>query len=97
MDAMSQTGMSYQIPLSGRMSFELTWSDPSVNLDLYLVSPDCRDLYPLNQCAVIARSTNTSGTREEVSKNVISNETLKFFIDNRSQASQTPAGRFAIE
>ena len=79
------------------MSFELTWQDPSVNLDLYLVSADCLELYPLERCGVIARSTNSSGTREEVSKNVIANETIKFFIDNRSQAQQTPAGRFAIE
>jgi hypothetical protein len=84
-------------PLSGRLTVELTWGDSEVNLDLYLTSPDCNQLYPLARCAIISRSVATSGTREEVSKMVIAGESIAFHVDNRSQQTQGAALRLAIE
>jgi hypothetical protein len=95
---MSSAGISFQgVPRSGRLTVELTWDDPAVNLDLYLTSPSCGTLYPLSNCAIIERSVASTGTREVVSKSVIQGETIMFHIDNRSPVNKAAAYRVAIE
>lgn len=96
--AMSSASISYQqIPRSGRLTVELTWDDPNINLDLYLTSPACGTLYPLANCAIIQRSVAATGTRELVSKTVVAGETIMFHVDNRSPVNHTAGYRVAIE
>jgi uncharacterized protein YfaP (DUF2135 family) len=95
---MSSASISYQeVPRSGRLTVELTWGDPNINLDLYLTSPGCTTLYPLANCAIIDRSVAATGTREVVSKSVIAGETIMFHVDNRSPMNHAAGYRVAIE
>lgn len=95
--AMYAPRISYQAPRSGRMTLEVSWADPAVNLDLYMTSTGCLELHPIANCGIIERSISTTGTREQVSRGVLEGENLTFYVDNRSNVNQAADVRFAIE
>ena len=70
-----------QVPRAGAMTVSLTWSDPSVDLDLYLAPTSCTTLYPIASCGILAAATSTS-TTETLNRNVASNENFAIFVDN---------------
>lgn len=90
---LSAPRFGYQAPRSGRMTLEVSWGNPDVNIDLYM-TPSCPEL---TNCGILERSTATTGTRERVSRSVIEGEHLTFFVDNRSAMNEAIAVRFAIE
>lgn len=70
------------IPRSGNMTLRLTWSDAAVDLDLYLSQAGCMQLYPLNNCGILAASDGSAGTQETILRTVSVGESFQIWIDN---------------
>lgn len=66
---------------SGNLQATLSWSDSSIDLDLYLTSSSCNS-YPPSNCTIIDQGNRSTGTSERVSKNVARGETVKLWVDN---------------
>jgi hypothetical protein len=82
----------FTIPRSGQMSLSLTWADPTIDLDLYLASPNCTlqiGLHPLANCGVILSSNSTVGVREAIARTVNSGESYSIWVDNLSATKAT--------
>jgi hypothetical protein len=75
---------SVTMPATGRYEATLTWSDPTIDLDLYLIhlaSPIC---LILPTTCVVASSVQTVGNVERVSWPVRADERYALIIDNFS-------------
>lgn len=92
--AMSAPRIGYQAPMSGQMSFEVSWGNPEINVDLYMTPQGCLEFAG---CGIMERSEAATGTQERVSRSVLVGEQLTFYVVNRSQVNQAVAMRFAIE
>lgn len=77
------TRHALSIPRSGNMRLTLTWTG-STNLDLYLATGSCQNLYPMAQCGVLLASNSATGSQEVISRPVTSGETYAIFVDNLS-------------
>ena len=66
---------------SGTYSGSLIWSDPAIDLDLYLTTPGCS--YPPVGC-LLAISDTTGSTVENVSRTVAAGESYRLWVDNFS-------------
>jgi hypothetical protein len=80
-DHTATTRFSFTVPRSGTLTLTLTWSDPNANLDLYLAPSTCADLDPKPACGILASSTATSGSTEQLKKTVVDRDLLAIFID----------------
>jgi len=88
--AFGTTRHALTIPQSGSMSLTLTWSDTTIDLDLYLAASSCQQLYPMSGCQIILASNSAQGTvRENVSRSVVSGETYSIFVDNLNLSKAT--------
>lgn len=67
---------------SGVLTARLSWT-ASADLDLYLASSACSQLYPMSACAILARADG-SVNPETVTRTVTNGESLKIFVDNLS-------------
>jgi len=70
------------IQRAGQLTLRLTWSDPMVDLDLYLSAVACTELYPMSACTVLAASDAATGTQESILRTVAAGETYQIWIDN---------------
>ena len=70
------------IPRAGNMSLRLTWTDPVVDLDLYLAPVGCTTLHPLSSCGVLAASDAATGTQESIARTVNNGESYQIWVDN---------------
>ncbi len=68
----------------GLLNVVLTWTG-SADLDLYLTTAECTG-YPPDACAMLARSVEEEGTREQLSRAVRSGQRYKVWVDNLSPA-----------
>jgi uncharacterized protein YfaP (DUF2135 family) len=88
----------FTIPRSGQMSLSLTWSDPTIDLDLYLASPNCTQaigLHPLANCGIILASNSAVGVvREAIARSVNSGESYSIWVDN---LSATKAATYTLD
>jgi hypothetical protein len=78
------------IPRTGQMSLTLTWTDPTINLDLYLAPPGCTQFPPTAGCDRLAASNTLSGVAlETIARSVVGGETYTVWVENlnRTQAS----------
>ena len=66
----------------------LIWSDPSVDLDLYVTSDSCND-YPPAACTILAMSVGEIGTSEQVTFSARSGVTYRVWVDNFTSKAQT--------
>ena len=82
------TRHSLNIPRSGNMRISLSWSG-GPDLDLYLTTSGCQELYPLAACGVVLASDSTVGTQETITQSVTSGQAFALFIDNLSTARAT--------
>ena len=92
-----QTTFTGNVPAFGITSHELavsrdealvatlTWT-ARLDLDLYLTDASCTG-YPPDACAILARSVEETGTREELSRSVKAGERYKLWVDNLSRTS----------
>jgi hypothetical protein len=81
----SESRHALPITVSGDLTLRLTWSDPSVDLDLYLTQSSCTvSLYPLGECGVILASIASTGSAETITRPVSSGEQFQVWIDNLS-------------
>ena len=64
------------------LTVTLTWAG-GADLDLYLTGIDCTG-YPPDNCLILARSTASSGTREEIQWPAAANDRFKIWVDNFS-------------
>jgi hypothetical protein len=78
---------------SGNMTLRLTWSDASINLDLYLTGPAC-DGYPPVDCPLFAVSDAVGTTQESIQRTVSSGQEFKVWVDNHSQ---TQPSHYSLE
>ena len=79
------TKHALSIPRSGQMSLLLTWTDSTIDLDLYLTATSCTELYPMASCTVLLASNTTIGAvRETIVRSVNSGEAFTIWIDNLS-------------
>ncbi len=68
---------------AGNMTLRLTWTDPTVDLDLYLTSPSCTtNLYPMSACGVLLASDASTGTQETIARTVSNGEQFQIWVDN---------------
>lgn len=67
---------------AGTATVSLTWTG-GADLDLYVTGASCTG-YPPDACVVLARSTASSGSREEVSMVVAAGQSLTLWVDNFS-------------
>lgn len=73
---------SVEAARAGTLSVTLTWSG-AADLDLYLTPIDCTG-YPPDECLIVARSTASTGNREQIEWAAAANERFKIWIDNFS-------------
>lgn len=66
----------------GMLTATLAWTG-NADLDLYLTSADCTG-YPPDACAILARSVQETGTREELTRAVRAGDRFKVWVDNLS-------------
>ena len=69
-------------PRAGTMTVQLSWTDLSVDLDLYLAATSCTALYPQSGCGILASSANGGTTKETLTRNVASGDSFSIFVDN---------------
>lgn len=81
------TRHALNIPRSGEMRLTLTWAAGTIDLDLYLASSACQELYPQEQCGIVGTSDASVGTREVITRTVSSGQTYAIFVDNFSTVS----------
>jgi hypothetical protein len=72
-------------PAARTLAVTLTWT-AAVDLDLYLTDTECTG-YPPDRCHVLARSTESTGQREEVTWPLSQSTRLKVWVDNFSRAA----------
>lgn len=73
------------VTVTGDLTLRLTWSDPAVDLDLYLTASTCTEsLYPLGSCGVILQSIASTGTSEVITRPVSSGQQFQVWVDNLS-------------
>lgn len=84
------------VPRSGTMTSTLTWSSSSVDLDLYLTSSSCADIY-LSFCTRLAVSNRSTGTSEVIARSVASGESFKLWVDSFSSSRQNYTIQIRIE
>lgn len=79
----------YTVSPSAAASYEfvLTWSDPSVDLDLLLTAPDCRIDSPT--CRVFAGSVSDAGTLERFTFFIRAGETFRLWVFNWAGVPQS--------
>ena len=72
---------------SGTIDFTLAWTNPSVNLDLYVTDGQCVAL-PVNPlaggCTIKGYSTNTAGNSERTTLNTVAATVFRFWVVNPS-------------
>jgi hypothetical protein len=94
-------GLSYHtltIPRAGQMSLLLTWTDPTIDLDLHLAPPGCTNLYPMATCGVLLSSDTAVGViKEGFARSVSNGETFTIWIDNFSDRATTYTLNLTIE
>jgi hypothetical protein len=84
----SETRHALPVTVSGDLTLRLTWSDPTVDLDLYLTASTCTEnLYPLNSCGVILASIASTGTSEVITRPVSSGQQFQVWVDNLSAST----------
>lgn len=75
------------IARAGRLTAVLTWSDPLVDLDLFLAPTSCANLYPKPDCGILVESGAPVGVvREQVTFDVSAGQTYHLFIDNQHRS-----------
>lgn len=80
---------SFTVNATGQLTATLKWTDPSVDLDLYLTVSNC------SSCTILARSTAyPPGTSEQVRWSVRAGEGYSVWVDN---LSQTSSQRYTID
>ena len=70
---------------SGQLTITLTWSG-AADLDLYLTAPTCTG-YPPDACVLLARSTASTGNREQVTITATAGTALRLWVDNFSRST----------
>jgi hypothetical protein len=75
------------ISRNGNLTVTLTWQGPT-DLDLYLTSGDCADVYGTNACDRLVVSDQLTGNSESVARAVQSGERYKIWVDNFTLAAQ---------
>ena len=73
---------AFTMPATGQYRATLTWTDPTIDLDLYLVRPGC-DYYPPLPC-LLAVSDRVTGNSETVTWPVRAGERYELWVDNWS-------------
>lgn len=81
------SSQSFTPTTSGSYIVTLTWTGTS-DLDLYVTASNCTG-YPPDACSVLARSTSSSGTREEVTLTMTAGTALLVWIDNFGLSTTT--------
>ena len=73
------------------MSLVVTWTDPTIDLDLYLALPSCTtQLYPQALCGIyLASNTAVGAVRETIVRQVNSGEAYTIWVDNLNTAKAT--------
>lgn len=72
----------------GTMTLTLDWSDPGVDLDLYLTTQTC-NAYPPTSCTILNASQANSGTSERITRSVRGGDTFYAWVDSFTNRSQT--------
>jgi hypothetical protein len=75
------------VPRNGNLTLTLTWQGPA-DLDLYLTSGDCADIYGSNACSRLVVSDQLVGNAESLTRAVQSGERYKIWVDNFTMAAQ---------
>lgn len=83
-------------PRAGTMTATLTWGSSSADLDLYLTSSSCPDVY-LSACPRLASSDRAIGTSEVITRTVASGETFKLWVDSFSSFPHNYSLQLRIE
>jgi hypothetical protein len=85
-------------PRAGQMSLSLTWTDPTIDLDLHLAPPGCTSLYPMATCGVLLSSDAAAGViRESFARSVSNGEAFTIWIDNFSNRASAYTLNLSIE
>lgn len=78
------------------MTVTLSWATSAADLDLYLTSSSCADVY-LSACARLAVSDGAIGTSEVITRTVASGETFKVWVDSFSFSPHSYTLQIRIE
>jgi hypothetical protein len=81
------TQHAMNVSRAGTLTLSLTWQG-TADLDLYLTSTGCADLYPSAGCPRLALSDNASGSTETITRTVASGENFKVWVDNLTFSPQ---------
>jgi len=77
-------------PQTGRVTLRLTWPNAAVDLDLYLASSSCQELYPQGACGILVSSVAADGSSEELQWPVQTGDEFAVFVDNLDTLSSQP-------
>jgi hypothetical protein len=73
---------------TANMVITLNWSNPAVDLDLYLTAASCTT-YPPANCNILASSRSNSGTYERLTARVRGGDQYAAWVDNFSNQAQS--------
>lgn len=74
--------VAFTMPATGQYRANLTWTDPTIDLDLYLARPGCSSYPPL--ACLLAVSDRLTGNSETVTWPVHAGERYELWVDNWS-------------
>ena len=69
------------VPRAGNMTLNLSWPS-SADLDLYLTTSACQEIYPMGNCQFLAVSDRAGAGAESITRTVAAGETFKIWVDN---------------
>ncbi len=67
---------------AGTLTIRLTWQDPTVDLDLWLLDSAC--LTVSSACRIVGQSNASAGVSESISRTVTSGERFQTYVENLS-------------
>jgi hypothetical protein len=90
-DVFGITSQPFTATRTGPMTVALSWTDATVDLDLYLTDASCVG-YPPVDCTLLASSTAVDTTSERITFSVTNGTSYKLWVDNWSETRSAPFG-----
>jgi hypothetical protein len=88
----------FTTPRAGTMTVTLNWTaGADRDLDLYLTSAACADIYGLEPCTLLEESFAVEGTSETISRAVAADEAFRIWVDSFSSSNHSYTLNIAID
>ena len=87
--AFGESMVNLSLSRGGQMTLRVTWSDPTVDIDVHLLPSNCNSAYAAG-CGALASSNASTGTSETILFTVRASDFYKVSIDNLNRTKPQP-------